>query len=187
MLYLVIIIGIIGFSLWVELKDEKKHEVNDKSKGNPNSNKRASRVDDNRDNSWYGNDDELEYDETFEQARTFVEQLKERRASDLSENPPVADFDIEPNVDSKKSDKTHIDKDSIRKSILQVERETAEIQARTEQALQELEQMCANVKSDVPEKHEVPEYKTAFFKDTDDLRRAFVVSEILSKPLSLRR
>jgi hypothetical protein len=199
MFYLLLIVGIIGFSLWVELKKEVNHEVepDDIEPFNPPS---RDTVDRRSVREKYNTADETEYSEDFENARDFVEQLKRKRSStktdvspqsDNSFNEPELDYQ-EPstssNIPNKNVGRNYVDKALVRKSIEQMERETAEIQARAIQTLQEIEQMNASVKTEKNVETEVqPEFKSAFFKDNNDLRRAFVVSEILSKPLSLRK
>ncbi|MBE6413657.1 MAG: hypothetical protein E7035_03760 [Verrucomicrobiaceae bacterium] len=199
MFYLLLIVGIIGFSLWVELKKEVNHEVepDDIEPFNPPS---RDTVDRRSVRKKYNTADETEYSEDFENARDFVEQLKRKRSStktdvspqfDNSFDEPELDYQ-EPatysNIPNKNVGRNYVDKALVCKSIEQMERETAEIQARAIQTLQEIEQMNASVKTEKNVETEVqPEFKSAFFKDNNDLRRAFVVSEILSKPLSLRK
>ena len=198
MFYLLLIVGIIGFSLWVELKKEVNHEVepDDIEPFNPPS---RDTVDRRSVREKYNTADETEYSEDFESARDFVEQLKRKRSSTKTDVSPQSDnsFDEpeldyqEPstssNIPNKNVGRNYVDKALVRKSIEQMERETAEIQARAIQTLQEIEQMNASVKTEKNVDEVQPEFKSAFFKDNNDLRRAFVVSEILSKPLSLRK
>lgn len=199
MFYLLLVVGVIGFSLWVELKKEVNHEVepDDIEPFNPPS---RDMVDRKRVREKYNTSDETECSEDFENARNFVEQLKRKRSSTKTDVSPQSDnlFDEleldyqEPttssNVPNKNVGRNYVDKVSVHKSIEQMERETAEIQARAIQALQEIEQMNVSVKTKKNLETEVqPTCKSGFFKDSDDLRRAFVVSEILSKPLSLRK
>ena len=201
MFYFFLIVAIIGLSFWLELKKEVNHEVDDDDTEpfNPQPYKENKRVA----GKGYAQHRRRVYsqeNEDFQKARDFVEQLKQRQRNDNSKDKSDIEFERKDivrksnqytSVPNKNVGRNYIDKAAVRKSIEQMERETAEIQARAMQALQEIEQMNVDVKASVELKSDDIQQsntgKYAFFKDNNDLRRAFVASEILSKPLSLRK
>lgn len=201
MFYFFLIVVVIGLSFWLELKKEVNHEVDDDDVEplNPQSYKENKRVA----GKGYVQPRRRvlsQENEDFQKAREFVEQLKQRQRNENSKEKSDIEFERK-NVVKKSNQYTsssnknvgrnYIDKASVRKSIEQMERETAEIQARAMQALQEIEQMNVDVRESIDRKSDDVQQsyigKYAFFKDNNDLRRAFVASEILSKPLSLRK
>ena len=160
--FFLIIFAFIGFNIVAAIANRSK-EGGDSSKSSPMS------VDG-------------ENTESFNDAREYVKQLK-RRSTGIERQ-----MQAKQKQHARKPQKTYKPiseisefqkrKNAIEAEILQLQKSTAETLAtlKTESV-------------DFPEETSVEAKvrKCAFFADKNDIRKAFVASEILSKPLSLRK
>ena len=120
--------------------------------------------------------------EAFNEARELVKQLK-RRSANVGKQYPTLEKSRVRKVQKAYKPSTEISEFQKRKNA--IEAEIAQMQKSTKETL-------ASLNVDVVD---FPEAETsvasttrvAFFSDKGDIRRAFIASEILSKPLSLRK
>ncbi len=208
MFYFFLIVVVIGLSFWLELKKEVNHEVDDDNTNTVSSPPSRTNPRPVAGRGYRHNHipDKAQEVDDFENARKYVEQLKRQRTMEDIKNSRDVERDnpfYEPTFDKRKNEvkktftankklgRNYVEKNSLRKSIKQLERETAEIQAKAVQSLNEIEQMKASMElqhqNATVSESDFQSKKSQFFKDKNDLRRAFVASEILSKPLSLRK
>ena len=194
MLYIFLIVAIIGLSLWLEAQSRAERDSEEGSVENGNRKSAYPQESFQRDD--------------LASARDFVEQLKRQRAEEQGYPLPqhaqenslrgeeikrAKHPNYSPTPVRKGRGKNYVDNSFARKNIAKIERARVEYQKRVQQIQAQVEQInsaefsVGSKSQPVPENDIEVDSSLLFPKDRASLQRAFIASEILSKPVSLRK